>query len=216
MAAITDVRAVLFDMDGVLIDSESFYNQRRAAFLKAVGRASQSGIDLSGFNDQAIWETLVPDNAELRACLRAQYDEYRTTHPIDYATRSNPQAPELFKALHARGVLTAICSSSEPTMISEYLDAQDLRDLVDFVISGSQCAHHKPQPDIYRNAMQALHVRPWQCLVVEDSPTGIQAGLASGAVVVALAQYSAGHLDQSEAHVVADRLLDILPFIRSQ
>lgn len=101
-------------------------------------------------------------------------------------------------------------------MISEYLDAQDLRDLVDFVISGSQCAHHKPQPDIYRNAMQALHVRPWQCLVVEDSPTGIQAGLASGAVVVALAQYSAGHLDQSEAHVVVDRLLDILPFIRSQ
>ncbi|MDY2788861.1 MAG: HAD family phosphatase [Atopobium sp.] len=213
MTSFAPVRAVLFDMDGVLIDSESFYNQRRATFLKSVGRASQAHIDFSGCNDKTIWETLVPEDAKLRDALHTQYDAYRIAHPVDCVSRSNPQAPELFKTLHARGVLTAICSSSELSMIQEYMHAQKVAPLIDFVISGHQCAHHKPYPDIYLSAMKALGVQPQQCLVVEDSPIGIRAGLASGARVVALSQYSAGHLDQSEAHEIVDHLHDILSFI---
>ncbi|WP_035425312.1 HAD family hydrolase [Atopobium fossor] len=213
MPLFTKIRAVLFDMDGVLIDSENFYNQRRAAFLKSVGRAPQKIIDLFGSNDQAIWETLVPEDAQLRSMLYAQYDVYRAQHPIDYATKSNPQVCELFEVLRARGLAIAICSSSEPNMIQAYLDSQNLGSLVDFVISGTQCARHKPHPDIYLQAMETLQVQPQQCLVVEDSPTGIKAGRASGAYVAALSQYANGKLDQSEAHVVVDHLLDILPLI---
>ncbi|MDY4522764.1 MAG: HAD family phosphatase [Atopobium sp.] len=211
-----DVRAVLFDMDGVLIDSEPFYNQRIDAFLKSIGRAPESMIDFTGSNDNAIWETLVPEDATLRDALHAQYDAYRAVHPVDCVSRGNPQAPKLFEALHARGVLTAICSSSELSMIQEYMHVQNVESLIDFAISGTQCAYHKPHPEIYLSAMEALGVQPRQCLVVEDSPIGIRAGLASGARVVALSQYSADRLDQSEAHAIVGQLHDILSFVHPQ
>lgn len=69
------IKAVLFDMDGVLVDTEWFYNRRRVAFMEEKGFHFDEIPDLSGSNEPAIWEALVPDDVELRERLRVEYKQ---------------------------------------------------------------------------------------------------------------------------------------------
>ena len=82
--------------------------------------------------------------------------------------------------------------------------------MLDYTISGHECSAFKPDPEIYLRAMEVLGVEPAECLVIEDSPLGIEAGKRSGARVLALRPHEGVNLDQSAADVVIDDLSDIL------
>lgn len=204
------IKAVLFDMDGVLVDTEWFYNRRRVAYMEERGFAFDEIPDLSGSNEKAIWEYLVPDDEELRKRLHAGYYEYRQTHPVPYAELLNRDAEPVMRALRERGVKCAIASSSERELIEELVRVAGLADVLDFTISGHECRAFKPDPEIYVRAMAALGVEPGECLVIEDSPMGIEAGVRSGARVLALRPHEGVTLDQSGADKTIDSLRDIL------
>jgi len=202
-------KAVLFDMDGVLADTESFYNRRRAAYLAKVLPGYDGPWDFAGSNDVAIWETFVPGDAVLRDRLHAGYDRYRAEHPEDYRALGNPEAPAVFACLKDAGMLVGIASSSEVAMIERMMRETGIDDLVDAYVSGHDVEHHKPAPDVYLACMERLGVRPQECVVVEDSPTGIAAGVASGAYVVALGQYVTPTTEQSAADLRISRLREL-------
>lgn len=202
-------KAVLFDMDGVLADTESFYNRRRAAYLAEVLPSYDGPWDFAGSNDVAIWETIVPGDAVLRDRLHAGYDRYRAEHPEDYRALGNPEAPAVFAYLKDAGVLVGIASSSEVAMIERMMRETGLVGLVDAYVSGHDVEHHKPAPDVYLACMEQLGVSPQECVVVEDSPTGIAAGVAAGAYVVALGQYVSPTTDQSAADLCISRLREL-------
>ena len=202
-------KAVLFDMDGVLADTESFYNRRRAAYLAEVLPSYDGPWDFAGSNDVAIWETIVPGDAVLRDRLHAGYDRYRAEHPEDYRALGNPEAPAVFACLKDAGVLVGIASSSEVAMIERMMRETGLVGFVDAYVSGHDVEHHKPAPDVYLACMEQLGVRPQECVVVEDSATGIAAGVAAGAYVVALGQYVAPTTDQSAADLCISRLREL-------
>lgn len=203
------MRAVLFDMDGVLADTESFYNRRRAAYLADVLPGYDGPWDFSGSNDRAIWETIVPDDPALRERLHAGYDAYRAVHAEDYRELGNPDAPAVFAQLKEAGLLVGIASSSEVAAIERMLRETGLAGMVDAYVSGHDVPRHKPAPDVYLACMERLGVRPQGCVVVEDSPTGIAAGVAAGAHVVALSQYVAPGTDQDSADERIARLSDL-------
>ena len=202
-------KAVLFDMDGVLADTESFYNRRRAAYLAEVLPSYDGPWDFAGSNDVAIWETIVPGDAVLRDRLHAGYDRYRAEHPEDYRALGNPEAPAVFAYLKDAGVLVGIASSSEVAMIERMMRETGLVGFVDAYVSGHDVEHHKPAPDVYLACMEQLGVSPQECVVVEDSPTGIAAGVAAGAYVVALGQYVSPTTDQSAADLCISRLREL-------
>ena len=202
-------RAVLFDMDGVLADTESFYNRRRAAYLAEVLPSYDGPWDFAGSNDVAIWETIVPGDAVLRDRLHAGYDRYRAEHPEDYRALGNPEAPAVFACLKDAGVLVGIASSSEVAMIERMMRETGLVGFVDADVSGHDVEHHKPAPDVYLACMEQLGVRPQECVVVEDSATGIAAGVAAGAYVVALGQYVTPTTEQSAADLRISRLREL-------
>lgn len=204
------LRAVIFDMDGVLVDTEGFYNRRRAAYLADAYPSFDGPWDFAGSNDRAIWEAIVPDDVELRERLHAGYDAYRAVHREDYAELVNPYAKDVLAALRAAGLLVGIASSSEVSMICRMLAETGMGGLVDAYVSGHDVARHKPAPDVYLACMRELGVAPAECVVVEDSPTGIASGVASGTYVVALEQFVAPGTDQSEAHEVIEVLADLL------
>lgn len=207
------LRAVIFDMDGVLVDTEGFYNRRRAAYLADAYPSFDGPWDFTGSNDRAIWETIVPDDVELRERLHAGYDAYRAVHREDYAQLVNPYAKDVLAALRAAGLLVGIASSSDVSMIGRMLAETGMEAMVDAYVSGHDVARHKPAPDVYLVCMEELGVMPSECVVVEDSPTGIASGVASGARVVALAQFVASGTNQSEAHMAIERLSDLLGVI---
>ncbi len=205
------IKAVLFDMDGVLVDTEWFYNRRRIAFMEEQGFEFEEIPDFSGSNDVAIWEALVPDDLKLRERLHHEYrDVYSPAHPVPYEELLNRDAAPVMRALKEHGVLCAIASSSYRDLIEALVDTVGLGCLLDFVISGHECAAFKPDPEIYLRAMEALGVAPEECLVIEDSPLGIEAGVRAGARVLALRPHAGVSLDQHAAHRIIDSLWAIL------
>lgn len=204
------VRAVLFDMDGVLVDTEWFYNRRRCAYLEEHGFAFDEIPDLSGSNEAAIWEFFVPDDPVRREELRLGYRDYQKTNPVPYGELLNQDTKPVMEELHGRGVLQAIASSSYRSLINELVEISDVANVLDYTVSGHECSAFKPDPEIYMRAMGQLGVEPGECLVIEDSPLGIEAGKRSGARVLALKPHEGVHLDQSGADMVIDSLWDIL------
>lgn len=208
------IKAVLFDLDGVLAFTESFYNRRRAHFLQGRGVDINENFDGTGSNDKKIWETLVPEDARLRVRLHAEYRSYSDKHPTPWKDVMNPQAKATISVLKEEGVKVAICSSSYRALIDEFSRTTGVSDLLDLVIAGEECSAYKPDPDIYLRAMEDLDVLPCETVVVEDSPLGIEAGVASGAFTCALIPPKGHSLDQGKAHLRINQLFDIVSFVR--
>ncbi len=205
------IKAVLFDMDGVLVDTEWFYNRRRCAYLETKGFVFDEIPDLSGTNDVYVWEYFEPDDPVRRAELKREYvDVYMKEHPVPYDELKNPDAKPVMEALRERGVLSAIASSGQTEMIEEMIEAANLRDVLAATVSGHEVAAFKPDPAVYVRAMELLGVAPNECLVVEDSPLGIEAGRRAGCRVLALKPREGVVLDQSGADRVIDSLWDLL------
>ena len=200
------IKAVLFDKDGVLMDSEAEYERRRQIFFSERGIDSSGFPDFYGSNNDVIWRTVEPNDAERRARLAVEFVERFKDEPMIYADYVYPAVRSTLEALRARGILTALASSSPRKFIDRFLQAVDMVDLFDYTVSGEECDNHKPAPDVYVRAMEALGVRADEVLVVEDSPLGIAAGRAAGAFVLAPFVPSAPGVDQSEADA---RIADI-------
>lgn len=205
------IKAVLFDMDGVLVDTEWFYNRRRCAYLETKGFVFDEIPDLSGTNDIYVWEYFEPDDAQRRSELKREYVEvYMKEHPVPYDELKNPDAKPVMEALRERGVASAIASSGEKHIIEELVEAADLRDCLAATVSGHEVSAFKPDPAVYLRTMEILGVSPEECLVVEDSPLGIEAGLRAGCRTLALRPHEGVSLDQSKAHRIIDSLWDLL------
>ena len=207
------VKAALFDMDGVLAFTERYYNRRRVEYLRGQGFELGDVDDWTGVHYDESWERCVPGDAALRERLRAGYNRFADEHPTPWGELGNRHAHATFVALRDRGVRIAICSSSPRFLIEECMEALDLGDLTDYVISGDECVAHKPDPEIYLRAMRHLRVSPEESVVVEDSPTGIRAGKAAGALVCALRQPDGVLLDQREADLVMDDLFELVDLV---
>ena len=200
------IKAVLFDKDGVLMDSEAEYERRRQIFFNERGIDSSGFPDFYGSNNDVIWRTVEPNDAGRRARLAVEFVERFKDEPMIYADYVYPAVRSTLEALRARGILTALASSSPRKFIDRFLDETGLTELFDYTVSGEECENHKPAPDVYLRAMEALGVHPDEVLVVEDSPLGIAAGRAAGAFVLAPSVPSAPGVDQSEADA---RIVDI-------
>ena len=205
------IKAVLFDMDGVLVDTEWFYNRRRCAYLETKGFVFDEIPDLSGTNDIYVWEYFEPDDARRRSELKREYvEQYMPAHPVPYDELKNKDAKPVMEALRERGVVSAIASSGQPEMIEELVEAADLRDVLVATVSGHEVAAFKPDPAVYLRTMELLGVAPEECLVVEDSPLGIEAGRRAGCRTLALRPREGVSLDQSKADRIIDSLWDLL------
>ena len=206
------IRGVIFDMDGVLIDTENFYMAQREEFLKAYGISQGDGTRFFGAMEEDVWKALVPDDEVLQVKLQRYYREYQREHPTPYASLLNGQVRDVFSKLKAMGLMTAIASSSCSRDIQTVMEAAGISELVDYYISGECCQAPKPAPEIYLRAMEALGLDSSSAIAVEDSPIGIEAALGAGMKVYALVP-SQGRIDQGRATGRLKELHDIFKHV---
>ncbi|HPQ95567.1 MAG: HAD family phosphatase [Thiothrix sp.] len=180
--------AFLFDMDGLLIDSERLALESFLASCTAFGLPDQS----------ALFRRCIGVNAEatrtiLHAALARQLDfdafmnDWRTRHHQQHATRPIPLKPgvmELLPQLQQQGRPLAVVTSSATAVAREKLQAVGILDYFRLVVGGDQVEHSKPAPDIYRHAATLLAVPASGCLALEDSENGVRAALGAGMTVV--------------------------------
>lgn len=185
------MKYILFDMDGVLVDSEPLYLGRLQEHLRRYG-AEYTWEKLLGFvgmPSPKAARILVEDNhlpmtpeefwAEEGRLFGNLYETSRELAPFD-------GVKELLTLLGEKGIKTALVSSTSASGILTVLDRFGLTRCFDVVVSREMVKNHKPAPEPYETAARYLGAQAGECLVVEDSPMGVAAGKAAGMTVVAM------------------------------
>jgi beta-phosphoglucomutase len=193
--------AVLFDMDGVIMDSMEYHVKAWQEVYASLHRdrsredilINESGLDLRGWYDSLHPVPLSPEPGprELAAAtgfVRAQGRRQRAILLQKYgsAIKPYPQALPLLRRLNYLNIPLALVTSSSRITL-EAIVPLPLKDCFQAIIAAEEVERHKPDPAPYLAAAARLGVRPCSSLVVENSPGGIRAGLAAGAACVAIA-----------------------------
>lgn len=181
-----DIQAVLFDLDGTLVDSMWIWKSIDIEYLGRFGIAYQEGlqqkIEGMSFSETAVYfkeHFRIPDSIEQmkRDWNAMAVDKY--THEVPL----KPGAARFLDELKRRGIKMGIATSNSTELVMAVLNALDIRKQIDTVVTGCEVAHGKPSPDIYLEAAKRLGVECAHCLVFEDIVPGIQAARAAGMYV---------------------------------
>lgn len=208
--------AVIFDVDGVLVDTEVYYLDCRGRFLEESGVpvSHEELLELVGASvkqDRANmlkWFTRagISIDAEGIEMLEGAWWKDRV---IDYRTLLNPGVEETLVELRRRGVRLALASSSSRRNIAQVLADCGLGEYFEVITSGEQFHESKPNPEIYLHTLDALGLPASACCCVEDSLPGIAAGRAAGLTVVAKREERFG-FTQDDADAIIDSIPDLL------
>ncbi len=202
------VAAVLFDMDGVLVDTEPWWQGVRVAFAEARGRTWTDADSRAcmGVNTRE-WATIMRDRLAIDESLD-EIEEAILGALVDrYAREPTPAIPGAAANVRriARDVPVALASGAHRSLIDAALTALELTDVFGAVLSADEVARGKPAPDVYLEAARRLGVAAAGCLVVEDSGNGVRAGKAAGMHVVLIPNRHA--LPDAETREAADAVL---------
>ena len=213
------IKAIIFDMDGVIVDSEPLHKESFLQVWKELGYGNNHGIhfpDFYGTSDRTVWKAFI--------------DKHQPKMHIDELILLREQ--RLIKLLREKkpifdGVLPLIqhltsyypiglATGSVHHIIDEILKMDELRQYFRCIVSSEDVSLPKPSPEIFLLASKKLNVEPKYCCVIEDTINGIKAGKAAGMNVVAITNtFSIDQLSKSGADLVCQRYTEItrnLPF----
>ena len=182
------IRAVLFDMDGTLIDTEKYY---RVFWPKAMAEFGYHMTDEQVLSMRSLGRPFAP--ARLKEWFGEELDYYavrvRRTEMMEAqldidGIQLKPGAVEILEELRRRGILAAVATATPPERTEKYLGLTGIRPYFSKIISATQVKEGKPSPDIYLYACEQLGLAPEECMAVEDAPNGILAAYRAGLRVV--------------------------------
>jgi HAD superfamily hydrolase (TIGR01509 family) len=181
--------AVIFDMDGVLVDSEPQHERAFREVFADLGYGDRHGIhfpDYYGRSDRALWLDFMAQHQPpqpLETLTRLKEDRLLTLLAAEEPIFEG--VPDLVATLASRTPL-AVASGSTHTVIQAVLSMRELRRHFPVVVSAQDVLRGKPEPDIFLLAAQKLGVDPTSCVVVEDSAAGVSAARAAGMRVIGI------------------------------
>lgn len=176
------IRGAIFDMDGLLFDTEMMYQQtwRELAEEMGVVLGEHFVNDISGTSGSHMCRVLekhygVSDGMTVRdECMRRMREKQKKPVPMKKGVH------EILEYFRTHGIKLAVASSTEKEQIENNLTLAGIRDYFDEVVSGNEVAHGKPAPDVFLLAARKISCQPEECYVFEDSFNGVRAGVAAG------------------------------------
>ena len=212
------IRGVLFDMDGLVLDTEKLYcrfwaeagrccgfpmTMEHALAMRSLGEELGEQKLQSFFGPTAHYRTIRKKRIELM-------DAYIAAHGIEV----KPGIYELLDALDERGIPAAITSSSSQEIIRRHLEVHNLYHRFAKICSARDVPNGKPAPDIYLHGAASLGLKPEECIALEDSPTGILAAYRAGCVAVMVPDLDQpDEATEKQLCAKADSLLDVIELL---
>ena len=183
-----EIKAVLFDMDGLMVDTESLSTEAFINSAKAQGynMTKEETLKVLGFTKANIYQFWIDyfqgTNVDGKKLVDDHY-EYIENVLYTVGPEKMPYVEELLKYLRENNYNIAVASSSDTADIKNNLEKTKLEKYIDEIASGAEVENGKPDPDVFLLAAERLGVDAKDCLILEDSKAGIKAGKASGAMV---------------------------------
>ena len=210
------ISAVIFDMDGVIVDSEFVYMD----YLLEFARKKNPEVTMDqlnpmvGLSRKDSWTVMknAVDNGQTWEELRDEFAVLDIYSQVDYKKIFRPEAYTTAIELKKRGYKVALASSTGPKLISRIVEEVGMRPEFDLIVSGKQFKQSKPNPEIYHYTADTLGIREDECFVVEDSTVGIEAAYRAGMSIAGLKDDRFG-FDQSKADYHIDSISDILKYL---
>ena len=183
------IKAVLFEMDGTVFDTEPIYRRGWIRAAKEVGFDVDMDLffaRICGLNMNDICACVYRFYGEdapfekIHALQRAYLDEELESGVLPFKAG----APKIFEELKKRGIKIALATSTGRKTVDRYLKMSGLEGVFDVIVTGETVTHGKPHPEIFLTAAERIGVAPKHCVVVEDSHHGVRAGHAAGMLTV--------------------------------
>lgn len=207
----TPICAVVFDLDGLMINTEDVYQLVGTELMRRRGKTFDDDLRGAMMGQPAAaaltvmieWHALDDSLEDLSAESERTFWEF-----VEDRLTTMPGLHELLGLIDERGLRKSIATSGARPYAEELLKRIDLHESFEFLLTAGDITHGKPHPEIYQLAAARLELTPSETLVLEDSHNGCRAGVAAGAYTVAVpSPHSADH-DFTGAKFVADSLAD--------
>ena len=179
------IKAVIFDMDGVIIDSELVYLEKMWEYGKTKNpdMKLEQLYPMVGASKEDAWSVLAEAVGqgqtweEAREDLKAHVDVYEG---VDYRAIFRPEIRGILEELKKKGYKLAVASSTQLPLVERVMRENEIADYFQILVSGGQFKKSKPDPEIYLKACEKLGVKPSEAAALEDSPNGIRSAYAAG------------------------------------
>jgi HAD superfamily hydrolase (TIGR01509 family) len=203
--------AVVFDLDGLMFNTEELYQEVGATLLARRGyEFTPELLDQMMGRPSHVALQIMIDTHTLKATVEELLAETDEIFPEILRTRLAPMPGlvELLAALEAREIPKAIATSSRRSFVERVLDTFNYRPRFSPILTSEDITHGKPHPEIYLQAAERLNIPPTEMLVLEDSQNGCRAAVAAGAITVAVPGAHSRRHDFTGAALVAESLYD--------
>jgi HAD superfamily hydrolase (TIGR01509 family) len=205
------IRAVVFDLDGLMFNTEDIFNEVGRIVLARRGKVMGRELlqQMMGRRAPEALQRMIEFHS-LPDTVPGLIDETRTLFTELAVDRLAPMPGlyELLEHIETRGLVKGVATSSGRLYLEEILNRFDLLPRFHLTLAAEDVTHGKPHPEIYLTAASRLGVQPSEMLVLEDSHAGTSAGVSANAVVVSVPNDHSRHQDFSHAAYVASRLDD--------
>ena len=213
------IRGILFDMDGLVLDSEILYTRfwREAAHSLGYPMTVEQSLGMRSLGKdrgQPYLESLFGPGIDYTT-LRNKRIELMDVYVAEHGIPPKPGIFELLDYMEAHGITAAITSSSPMEFIQKHLSAVNLLHRFQKLCSGHNVPNTKPAPDIYLLGAKELGLNPDECLALEDSPTGILSAYRAGCLPVMIPDLDQpGEDTQKLLYAKADSLADVITLLK--
>lgn len=203
------LQAIIFDFDGLILDTESLLYQAWADVCRSLGVTLSRHVWLSYVGTRNAFLRYDDLEKELgrpidREAVQTDYEN--RTEVLLAAEPIRPGILSYLKEAEQRGLKTGIASNSDRSWVTGHLQRLGLTPYFPHVACGNEVSNPKPAPDVYQGIMEVLGVQPHSAIALEDSPPGVESAKAAGLFTVAVPNPLTKEMDLSAADIVVDSL----------